>query len=191
MAALYDPAFDSIELVADFDNNFYDALRGPCKISADMRQFLYAAGVTSMTSFGEFFPTHESTDDFIKSVYRKEGKTVDLPIYRNPAFIEYEFTLRFPLVQQGRLKALRLYAIDHAYAGIHFNLPLLEEPTILRFSIFATSINLGKTTKDVPDTGIPLLAPSGDVAANYAMWSEKFIDFMSNYRSWYTGAPLS
>jgi hypothetical protein len=35
------------------------------------------------------------------------------------------------------------------------------------------------------------LAPAGDAVANYAMWSDKFIDFMSNYRSCYSGVPLS
>jgi hypothetical protein len=84
-----------------------------------------------------------------------------------------------------------LYAIGHAYSGIHFNLPLLDELTILRFSVFTTLISSAKTTKDVPETRIPLLAPAGDVADNYATWSDKFIDFMSNYRSCYSGAPLS
>jgi hypothetical protein len=68
MSAYYNPAFDTIETVADFDNNFSDALRGPCKISLDTWRYLFAAGVTSMASFGEFFPTHESADDFVKSI---------------------------------------------------------------------------------------------------------------------------
>jgi hypothetical protein len=39
----------------------------------------------------------------------------------------------------------------------------LDELTILCFSIFATLINSAKTTKEVPETGIPLLAPAGEV----------------------------
>jgi hypothetical protein len=58
MAAYYDPAFDTIETVADFDNNFSDALRVPRKISLDTRRYLFSASVISMLSFGEFFPTH-------------------------------------------------------------------------------------------------------------------------------------
>jgi hypothetical protein len=135
----------AIELVADFNNAFSDAVWGPSKIMVDTQQFLYSAGVTLMVSFGEFFPTHDSADDFVKLVNRKEGKMMDLLIYRNPNFQEYEFTLRFPLEQQNQLKALQLYAIGHAYSGIHYNLPLLDEVTILRFSIFATSIGSAKT----------------------------------------------
>jgi hypothetical protein len=99
MAACHDPVYDTIEAVADFDNNFSNALRGRCQISLDTWRFLYSAGITSMASFSEFFSPHELADDFVKSVIRKEGKELNLPIYCNPNFTEYQFTLQFPLVQ--------------------------------------------------------------------------------------------
>jgi hypothetical protein len=61
----------------------------------------------------------------------------------------------------------------------------------MRFGSYATSILSGKTTKDVPEVGIPMLASTGNAADNYSAWSDKFTDFMSNYRSCYTGAPLT
>jgi hypothetical protein len=60
VAAYHDPAFDSIELVADFVNPFSTALRGVCKVMVNMWQYLYSSGVTSMLTIGEFFPTHDS-----------------------------------------------------------------------------------------------------------------------------------
>jgi hypothetical protein len=53
-------------------------------------------------------------------INRKEGKTITILIYHNPNFADFEFALRFPLVQQNQLKAFRLYAIGHAYSGIIF-----------------------------------------------------------------------
>jgi hypothetical protein len=90
------------------------------QITEDTQWYLYSTGITSMALFGEFFPTHDSVDKFVKLVNWKEGKTIDIPIYRNPNFTEFDFTLRFPLVQQNWLKALCLYAIGHAYSGIGF-----------------------------------------------------------------------
>jgi hypothetical protein len=89
------------------------------------------------------------------------------------------------------LKALRLYAVTHSFCGLPFNLQTLDEATILRFGLFVTTIGTGKTTKDMLETGIPVLSAVGNAAENYSVWSEKFVDFMSNYRSCYTGAPLN
>jgi hypothetical protein len=95
------------------------------------------------------------------------------------------------LIQQVRLKALRIYAVTHAFCGLPFNLPTLNEATILRFGLFITTIVTGKTTKDMPENGIPVLPALGNAAENYSVWSDKFVDFMSNYHSCYTGALLS
>jgi hypothetical protein len=53
------------------------------------------------------------------------------------------------LVQQVRLKAQHLYAVTHAFCGLHFNLPTLNEATILQFGLFVTTIATGKTAKDM------------------------------------------
>jgi hypothetical protein len=187
----HDIAYNAIEAPADFDNQFSDALTTVCKVTGNTRWYLYSSGILSMKAVVELFPAHESADDFVDSVQRKEGKNFSVPLFSDPNFGESEFTLRFPLVQQSRLKAMRLYAIGQSYCGLPFNLPLMNEPTILRFSAFCTTIRSGKTKKDIPEAGIPLLPPAGDAASNYAAWSEKMVDFMSNYRSCYTGVPLS
>jgi hypothetical protein len=185
--AYHDIAYDAIEAPVDIDDLFSNALTLICKVTGNTRRYFYSSGIMSMKAVVELFPTHDASDDFIQSIRRKEGKDISIPVYRDPNFQEMEFTLRFPLVQQSRLKALRLYAVGHSYSGLPFNLPLLDEPTILRFSAFCTTIQSGKQTKDIPEAGIPLLSPAGDAASNYAAWSEKMVDFMSNYRSCYSG----
>jgi hypothetical protein len=144
-----------------------------------------------MATLVEFFPTHDDTYKFINGVSKKEGEELTLPLYRDPNYRNQDVVLRFPLVQQVQLKALRLYAVSHAYSGIPYNLPALDEATILRFGLFVTTINSGKTMKDMPETGIPVLPALGNAAKNYLVWSDKMEDFLSNYRSCYTGALLN
>jgi hypothetical protein len=44
---------------------------------------------------------------------------------------------------------------------------------------------------DMPETSIPVLPALGNATNNYLVWSDKMMDFLSNYRSCYTGALLS
>jgi hypothetical protein len=187
----HDRAYNSIQFPADFDDDFANTLAAICKVTVNTRRYLYATGIHSMAAMVEFFPTHEDTAKFIDGVTKKEGKELKLPLYRDPNYRNQEVILRFPMVQQVRLKALRLYAVSHAYCGIPYNLPALDEATILRFGLFVTTIYSGKTTKDMPETGIPVLPALGNAADNYSVWNDKMKDFLSNYRSCYTGAPLN
>jgi hypothetical protein len=100
MANYHDNAYNVIQSQQDFDNNFADTLKGLCKVTINTCRYLFAAGITSMKTFVEFFPTHDSMDKFINQVSKKEGKDVSLPLYCVPAFMSVEITLRFPLVQQ-------------------------------------------------------------------------------------------
>jgi hypothetical protein len=43
----------------------------------------------------------------------------------------------------------------------------------------------------MPETGIPVLPALGNAANNYLVCSDKMVDFLSNYRSCYTGALLN
>jgi hypothetical protein len=61
----------------------------------------------------------------------------------------------------------------------------------LQFGLFVTTINSGKTTKDMPETSIPVLPALGNAANNYLVWSDKMADFLSNYHSCYTSALLN
>jgi hypothetical protein len=188
MAALlvyHDWAYSAIQFPADFNNDFANTLAAICKITVNTRRYLYAAGITSMEAVVEFFSTHDHASKFIDTVMKKEGKELSILLYRNPNYQSPEILLRFPLVQQVRLKALRLYAVTHAFCGIPFNLPTHNEATILRFGLFVTTIATGKTTKDMPENGIPVLPALGNAAENYSVWSDKFVDFMSNYCSCY------
>jgi hypothetical protein len=144
-----------------------------------------------MEAVVEFFSTHNAASKFIDTVMKKEGKVLSILLYHDPNYQSQEVLLRFPLVQQVQLKALRLYTVTHAFCGLLFNLPTLNEATILQFGLFVTTIATGKTTKDMPESGIPVLPALGNAAENYSVWSDKFVDFMSNYRSCYTGALLS
>jgi hypothetical protein len=44
---------------------------------------------------------------------------------------------------------------------------------------------------EIPDTGVPLFSVTGNTAANYSLWKDRFVNFVGNYRSNFTGAPLS
>jgi hypothetical protein len=187
----HDRAFNAIQFPANFNNNFADTLAALCKVTVNTRRYLYATGLHSMESIVEFFSTHEEASKFIAGLTKKEGKELSIPLYRDPNYHSQDITLRFPLVQQVRLKALRLYAVAHSYCGLPFNLPTLDEATILRFGLYVTTINSGKTTRDMPEIGIPVLPALGNAADNYSVWSDKMVDFLSNYRSCYTGAPLN
>jgi hypothetical protein len=44
---------------------------------------------------------------------------------------------------------------------------------------------------EIPDIGVPLFSVTGNTAANYSLWKDCFVDLVGNYRSTYTGAPLS
>jgi hypothetical protein len=189
--AYHDRAYNAIQFPADFDDPFADTLAAICKVTVNTCCYLYATGIHSMATMVEFFPTHDDIYKFINGVSKKEGKELTLPLYRDLNFLNQDVILRFPLVQQVRLKALRLYAVSHAYCGLLYNIATLDEATILRFGLFVTTINSGKTTKDMPETGIPVLPALGNAAENYLVWSDKMTDFLSNYCSCYTGAPLN
>jgi hypothetical protein len=136
----HDRAYNAIQFPADFDDEFADTLAAICKVTVNTRSYLYATGIDSMATMVEFFATHEEASKFINGVTKKEGKEMNLPLYRDPNFRNQEVTLRFPLVQQVRLKALRLYGVSHAYSGIPYNLAALDEATILRFGLFVTKL---------------------------------------------------
>jgi hypothetical protein len=190
MAALivyHDRAYNAIQFQGDFNDDFANTLAAICKITVNTRRYLYSAGITSMEAVVEFFSTHEAATKFIDSVMKKEGKELSIPLYRDPNY----HLLRFPLIEQVRLKALQLFAVTHSFCGLPFNLQTLDEATILRFGLFVTTITTGKTTKDMLEIGIPVLSALGNAAENYSVWSDKFVDFMSNFRSCYTGALLN
>jgi hypothetical protein len=117
MANYHDNAYNVIHNQAEFDDHFADTLAGICKVTVNTCCYLYAAGITSMKSFVEFFPKHDSISKFIDGVAKKEGKDMSLALYRDPAFMSLDITLRFPLVQQIRLTALRLFVVGHSYSG--------------------------------------------------------------------------
>jgi hypothetical protein len=144
-----------------------------------------------MESIVEFFSMHEEASKFISGLTKKEGKELSIPLYRDPNYRNQEIILRFHLVQQVQLKALWLYAIAHSYCGLPFKLPTLDEATILWFGLYVTTINSSKTTRDMPENGIPVLPALGNAADNYSVWSDKMVDFLSNFRSCYTSALLN
>jgi hypothetical protein len=119
----HDRAYSVIKFQADFNNDFANTLAAICKITVNTRWYLYAAGITSMEAVVEFFSTHDAASKFIDTVMKKEGKEVSIPLYRDPNYQSQDILLRFPLIQQVRLKALRLYAVTHSFCGIPFNLP--------------------------------------------------------------------
>jgi hypothetical protein len=130
-----------------------------------------------MKSFVEFNPTHDSISKFIDGFANKEGKDMSLALYRNPAFLSLKISLCFLFVQQIRLTALRLFVVGHSYSRLPFNLPSINNVTILQFGFLFSIISLGKTTKDIPELGIPLLPALGNGADNYLAWGKKFTDF--------------
>jgi hypothetical protein len=87
MANYHDNAYNVIHNQAEFDNHFADTLAGICKVTVNTRRYLCAAGITSMKSFVDFFPTHDSISKFIDGVAKKEGKDMSLALYRNPVFM--------------------------------------------------------------------------------------------------------
>jgi hypothetical protein len=155
----HDQAYNAIQFPADFDDEFADTLAAICKVTVNTHRHLYATGIHSMATMVKFFATHEEASKFINGVTKKEGKEMNLPLYHNPNFCNQEVTLCFPLVQQIWSKALRLYGVSHAYCGIPYNLAALDEATILPFGLFVTTVNSGKTTKDMPETSIPSYPP--------------------------------
>jgi hypothetical protein len=151
MAALvvyHDRAYNAIQFPSDFNNDFANTLAAICKITINTHRYLYSAGITSMEPVVEFFSTHDAATKFIDGVMKKEGKELSIPLYQDPNYRNQEILLRFPLVQQVRLKALRLYTVTHSLCGLPFNLPTLDEATILQFGLFVTTIVMGKRMKD-------------------------------------------
>jgi hypothetical protein len=127
----HDRAYNAIQFQGDFNDDFANTLAAICKITVNTRRYLYSAGITSMEAVVEFFSTHEAATKFIDGVMKKEGKELSIPLYRDPNYRNQEILLRFPLVQQVRLKSLRLFAVTHSFCGLPFNLQTLDEATIL------------------------------------------------------------
>jgi hypothetical protein len=187
----HDQAYNAIQFPGDFNDSFANTLAAICKITVNTCHYLYSGWITSMEAVVEFFSTHDAASKFIDGVMKKEGKELSIPLYQDPNHQSQEILLWFPLVQQVHLKALQLYAVTYSFCGIPFNLQTLDKATIQRFGLFVTTIVTGKTMKDMPKISIPVLPALGNAADKYSVWSDKFVDFMSNYCLCYTGAMLT
>jgi hypothetical protein len=161
----HDWAYNDIQFPADFNNDFAKTLAAICKVTVNTCCYLYATGINLMESIVEFFLTYEEASRFISGLTKKEGKELSIPLYHNPNYCNQEVTLWFHLVQQVWLKALQLYAVTHSFCVLPFNLPTLDEATILQFGLLVATINSGKTMKDMSETSIPVLPTLGNAGA--------------------------
>jgi len=192
MADLYDEAYDVLDDPTVVNDAFSDLLRTHCSFGTDVRRILYSSDVTSLRSLAESFPTHLAMDLFIKDLSKMNGRemTVARP-HQDDGDEHYKFILRFPALQQLRLRALRLLAISRSYSDVAFDVQAIDAQTMKPFMVLAVSVTTAKLTSDIPEMGIPVLPAQGNPADNYSLWRDRFVDFIGAYRSCYTGAPLS
>jgi hypothetical protein len=94
----------------------------------------------------------------------------------------------FTFVSAGQI--VQLLAVMSCYSGILVNLATVNKPKILQLNTLCTTVHSGKTMHDIPKSRMLLLAGAGNAADKSGLWSEKSVNFMSNYQSCYTNAPF-
>jgi hypothetical protein len=186
-----DPAYECIEDINDADDMFSTVLSVVCNVTDNTRRYLYSAGVFSLSSMIECFPTHRHLETFLYSATKREGRQINVQVYRDPNVDNLDMLLRFPVIHHQRLRSLRLIAITSAYSDIAIQDGDITQEKIEAFSQLAVITTNSDMPVEIPDTGVPLFSVTGNTAANYSLWKDRFVDFIGNYRSAFTGAPLS
>jgi hypothetical protein len=144
-----------------------------------------------MENVVECFGTHKLMESFIREASKRHGQDVNVPVFGDAARNDQNITLRFPLTQRTRFRAIRLVAVTRAYSGFPLYQPVITMDSIKPFASLAVSLESAKFSDGIADATVPPLSLTANPAASYSLWKEKFTDFLSIYRSAHTGAPLS